>query len=272
MFAPPPSEVAYALESAAARLGGFHRLRFCPETNSTNDIALSLALAGEPEGTSVMADVQHAGRGRRGHDWFSPAGAGLYLSVIIKPHGTPGSTALVTLAAGVAVAEAVRSVSALPVELKWPNDIVIGRPWRKLGGVLCEAAGTGPKIDVVVIGIGLNLRRAAYPRTVATRATSVEVELGRPIDRAPLVVEVLAGVRTMMDVLDRGDRDAVCLAWRRLGQAGLAGAPVRWRDHDVERRGRARGIDLDGALLVECDGHVERLIAGDVEWEAWPRD
>jgi biotin-(acetyl-CoA carboxylase) ligase len=78
----------------------------------------------------------------------------------------------------------------------------------------------------------------------------------------------------MVEVLDRGDREAVCHAWRRLGQSGLAGTPVRWRDagQEIERRGRARGIDVDGALLVECDGHVERLIAGDVQWETWARD
>ena len=269
MFEPIPADVAGALDGAAARLGGFQRLRFRAETDSTNDVALALALAGEPHGTSVLADVQHAGRGRRGHDWFSPAGAGLYLSIIVRPAAARGGTPLVTLAAGVAVAQAVRVVSALPVELKWPNDLVIGRPWRKLGGLLCEAVGAGPRLDAVVVGVGLNLRQAAYPRDVALRATSIEVELGRPIDRAPLVVEVLAAIRTMMEVLDRGDRETVCAEWRRLGEAGLSGSPVRWRDQDVERRGRARGIDADGALLVERDGHVERVIAGDIEWEYW---
>jgi BirA family biotin operon repressor/biotin-[acetyl-CoA-carboxylase] ligase len=269
MFEPIPADVACALNGAAARLGGFQRLRFRAETDSTNDIALALALAGEPHGTSVLADVQYAGRGRRGHDWFSPAGAGLYLSIIVRPAAAPGGTPLVTLAAGVAVAQAVRVVSALPVELKWPNDLVIGRPWRKLGGLLCEAVGAGPRLDAVVVGVGLNLRQAAYPRDVAPRATSIEVELGRPIDRAPLVVEVLAAIRAMMEVLDRGDRETVCAEWRRLGEAGLSGSAVRWRDQDVERRGRARGIDADGALLVERDGHVERVIAGDIEWEYW---
>jgi BirA family biotin operon repressor/biotin-[acetyl-CoA-carboxylase] ligase len=269
MFDSPPPEIAQALDAASARLGEFGRLRFCAETGSTNDVALSLALAGAPAGTSVLADVQHAGRGRRGHDWSSPAGAGVYLSVIVTPQGAPGSTTLITLAAGVAVAQAVQSVAGLPVELKWPNDIVIGRPWRKLGGVLCEAVGNGPRLDTVIIGVGLNVRRAAYRAAIANRATSVEVELGRPIDRAPFVVEVLAGLRRMMHVLDRGDRDAVCLAWRGLGQSGLAGARVTWRDQDIERRGRARGIDADGALLVERDGRLERLIAGDVEWEMW---
>jgi BirA family biotin operon repressor/biotin-[acetyl-CoA-carboxylase] ligase len=184
MFDPPPADVVRALDEAAARLGGFCRLRYRAEVRSTNDLALSLALAGEPAGTIVLADGQHAGRGRRGHDWFSPPGAGLYLSVIVRPRGPAQGTALVTLAAGVAVADAVRAVSALPVELKWPNDLVVGRPWRKLGGVLSEAAGT---IDAVVVGIGVNLLQAAYPREIADRATSVEAELGRPVGRTPLV-------------------------------------------------------------------------------------
>ncbi len=269
MIEPAPADLAGALDHAAARLGEFRRLQYRPETESTNDVALALALAGAPQGTSVLADVQHAGRGRRGHEWFSPAGAGLYLSIIVRPAAVPGGTPLVTLAAGVAVAQAIRAVAALPVELKWPNDVVIGRPWRKLGGVLCEAVGAGPRLDAVVVGIGLNLRRAAYPHDVVSRATSIEVELGRPIERAPLVVEVLAGMRTLMEVLDRGDRETVCGEWRRLGEAGVSGSPVRWRDQDRERRGRARGIDVDGALLVEQDGRVERLIAGDIEWENW---
>ncbi len=269
MFAPVPADVAGALEAAAARLRGFQRLRYCAETTSTNDVALTLATAGEPAGTSVLADGQHAGRGRRGHDWFSPAGAGRYLSVIVRPRAAPAGVPILTLAAGVAVAEALRAVSGLPVELKWPNDVVIGRPWRKLGGLLCEAVGAGTCVDGVVVGVGLNLRPALYPPAVASRATSVEVELGRPIDRAPLIVEVLDRLRAMMDLIDRGDRDAVCAAWRRLGAAGLAGVPVRWQDQAMEYRGRTRGLDVDGALLVERDGHVERLIAGDVEWEIW---
>lgn len=269
MFEPTPADVAAALDAAATRLDGFRRLHFRADVDSTNDIALALALAGAPHGTSVLADVQHAGRGRRGHNWFSPAGAGLYLSIIVRPAAAPGGTPLVTLAAGVAVAQAVRAVSALPVELKWPNDLVIGRPWRKLGGLLCEAVGAGATPDAVVVGVGLNLRRAAYPREVVPRATSIEIELGRPLDRAPLVVEVLVALRTMMDVLNRGDRETVCAEWRRLGEAGLRGSPVRWSDGNEERRGRAQGIDTDGALLVEREGHLERLIAGDIEWDNW---
>ncbi len=250
-------------------MGGFDRLHFHGVTDSTPDRALVLSAAGAPHGTAVLADVQHAGRGRRGHQWFSPAGAGLYLSVIVRPGVPSGGTSLVTLAAGVAVAQAVRTAAALPAELKWPNDVVIGRPWRKLGGVLCEAVGAGPRLDAVIIGIGLNLRSAAYPPEFASRATSVEVELGRPVERAPLIVELLAGIQTMMEVLDRGDRAQVCADWRRLGDAGGSGAAVRWRDQASERRGVVRGIDEEGALLVECDGTLERLVTSEIEWEMW---
>jgi BirA family biotin operon repressor/biotin-[acetyl-CoA-carboxylase] ligase len=266
MFSPPPADIQHALDAAAPALDDFARLRYCEQIGSTNEAALALALAGEPVGTSVLAGMQHAGRGRRGHVWFSPPGAGLYLSVIVRPLEAPGLTPLVTLAAGVAAADAVRMVAALPVELKWPNDVVIGRPWRKLGGVLCEASGAGPRLEALVVGIGLNLQRVRYPAEIATRTTSIEAELGRSIERAPLVVALLAGLRAMMDAC-ANDRARVCHQWRRLGQAGLTGATVGWRTDRGVHHGRARGIDADGALLVEAETGLERVIAGEVEWE-----
>lgn len=265
-----PADLADALAEAAPRLGSFTDVRYFAEVNSTNDTALSLANAGAPEGTSVLADAQRAGRGRRGHAWFSPPGAGLYLSVIARPAQADGSTkalSLVTLAAGVAVAEAVTQVTSLPVELKWPNDIVIGRPWRKLGGLLCESVGTGSRVEAVVVGIGINLRPAAYPPELAHRATSIEAELGRPVDRASLVVACLAHVQGAIAKLRDGEGDTICEAWRRFGRAGLQAAPVRWHEQGAVCTGIARDIAGDGALLVERDGRVERLIAGAVMWD-----
>jgi len=272
MFDPLPADLAAALARAAPRLGRFGQLRYASEIDSTNDAALALALAGEPEGTAVIADLQRAGRGRRGRGWFSPPGAGLYLSTVVRPKGPITAVPLLTLAAGVAAASAVRSVSGLPVELKWPNDVVIGRPWRKLGGVLSEAAGHSSHIDAVVVGIGLNLLQVAYPREIAERATSIETELGRPIERWPLVVELLETMRTVVDRLHVEDHEAICRDWRSLARPGLAGAPVRWRERDAERTGRARDIDSDGALLVESGGRVVRVIAGEVHWEGLSRD
>jgi len=272
MSEPLPPDLASALLHAADRLDAWAGVHFFTEVDSTNDIALSLAARGAVEGASVLADLQRAGRGRRGRTWFSPAGAGLYLSVVLRPGSGSDGLTLLTLGAGVAAARAVSAAGGLPVELKWPNDLVIGRPWRKLGGVLCETIGVGATVEAVVAGIGINLTPAAYPPEIAHRATSVEAELGRPVDRAQMVVELLVALRAMMARLRAGDRAAVCDEWRRLGAAGLGGAAVRWHDHDRERRGRARDIDATGALVVESDGGIEHLIAGEVTWEQLSRE
>jgi BirA family biotin operon repressor/biotin-[acetyl-CoA-carboxylase] ligase len=196
----------------------------------------------------------------------------MYLSVVVRPGPAAESLSLVTLAAGVAVAAAVTTVTHLPIELKWPNDLVIGRPWRKLGGLLCESVGAGARIDAVVIGVGLNLLTLAYPADMRDRATSVETELGRPVNRADVVVEVLTRLRAAMDRLRGNDREWVLREWRRFGGIGLDGAPVRWHEHGTSRRGFARDIDVDGALVVEREGRVERLVAGEVLWERLSRE
>ena len=262
---PLPPDLAEVFEVESGHADGA-RLHYFPEVGSTNDIALQLAQSAAPEGTAVLADVQTTGRGRRGRTWFSPPGAGLYLSCLV---GVDGATALplVSLAAGVAAARAVIATTGLPVELKWPNDVVIGRPWRKLAGILCESTGVGPRPDLVVVGIGINLQAAAFPPELSNVATSVEIELGRPVERAPLVRECLTRLLAEMRRLRDGRRADVLQDWRVLARATVEGRWVRWPDRQRERRGLARGIDTDGALIVECEGRRERIIAGEVTWE-----
>jgi BirA family biotin operon repressor/biotin-[acetyl-CoA-carboxylase] ligase len=158
-------------------------------------------------------------------------------------------------------------VSALPLGLKWPNDLVIGEPWRKVGGVLCESAGSGADIDALIVGIGVNLAIAATPPELAGVATSIEAELGRPIDRAQVAVEVLAELSAILARLRSGGRAWVCEEWRRFGRRGLLGARVRWDDQGIERSGFARDLDESGALLVESAGRIEKLVAGEVRWD-----
>lgn len=266
MFEPLPEELAHVLAAAAPRLGTYANVHYQAEVDSTNDLALSLAAAGAVEGTSVLADLQRRGRGRRGHDWYSPAEAGLYLSIVVRPTSPHGWLPMLTIGAGVAMAEAVSAVSGLPVELKWPNDLVIGRPWRKMGGVLAEGVSTGTRIDAVVVGMGINVRRAAYPRELAHRVTSIETELGRSVDRGTLAVELLERTRSIMSLVHAGRRREVGDRWRRFAHAGL-NAAVRWDHPDGVRRGVATDIDDDGALLVAVSDGVERLMAGSVMWE-----
>jgi BirA family biotin operon repressor/biotin-[acetyl-CoA-carboxylase] ligase len=261
-------EIGRALEASAARLGPFTRVEFFPETGSTNDIALERAHAGAPHGTVVLADMQTAGRGRRGRAWHSPPEAGVYLSAVVRAEAWADALSLLTLASGVAVARAIRSATGLAVELKWPNDVVIGRPWRKLAGILSETASAGPRVDAVVVGIGVNVLGGSFPPEIAHRATALEIELGRPVDRLALVIEILAALAGVTDELRSGRRAVVLDAWRSLGASGLGGAPVRWNDGGIVRRGLARDLGGDGALLVDA-GRVplERVVAGEVIWD-----
>jgi BirA family biotin operon repressor/biotin-[acetyl-CoA-carboxylase] ligase len=269
---PLPADLARAIAGAAPRLGPFGRVEYFAEVDSTNDLALGRAGLGAPHGTVILADAQRAGRGRQGRAWFSPPGAGLYLSVIVRQESWAGALSLVTLAAGVAVARGLSAATGLALELKWPNDVVIGRAWRKVAGILSESASTGPRIDAVVVGIGVNVRASAFPPEIRDRATALELETDRPVDTATCVVEVLAALADTIDQLGRGDRAGIVAAWRGYAQGGLDGSVVRWQDQRGERRGFAREVDEAGALLVDVGGHLERVVAGEVHWERLNRE
>jgi BirA family biotin operon repressor/biotin-[acetyl-CoA-carboxylase] ligase len=272
MSDPLPAELAGALADAAPRLGAFRVAEYFDEIGSTNDIALKRAGLGAAHGTVILADAQLAGRGRQGRGWFSPPGAGVYLSAIVRQESWAGALSLVTLAAGVAVARGLSVASGLELELKWPNDVVIGRPWRKIAGILSESASTGPRIDAVVIGIGINVRVSAFPPEIADRATALERESYRPVDVSKCIVEVLAALSNVTEQLAAGDRAGIVEAWRHLARPGLGRAPVRWSDENGTRRGLATDVDETGALLVAVGDQVERVVTGEVQWERLSRD
>jgi BirA family transcriptional regulator, biotin operon repressor / biotin---[acetyl-CoA-carboxylase] ligase len=263
-----PVDVAREIARVAARAGSMGRqVHWFESTASTNDVAARLAESGAEEGTIVVAEQQTAGRGRHGRVWFSPPGAGLYVSVIVRPASDESTdqnpAALLTLASGVAIAEAVRAVTGLPAEIKWPNDVLIGG--RKLAGVLAEAAVQAGALQFVVIGFGLNLQPAAYPPELAPRVTSIEAETSRPADRAVVLAEILAAMGERCADLRAGRFDVILSAWRRLAPS-LPGARVEWDSPAGVVRGRAEDIDRHGALLVRVDERIERLIAGEVRW------
>jgi BirA family biotin operon repressor/biotin-[acetyl-CoA-carboxylase] ligase len=263
-----PHDIDAALARVAARRGPFGApVVYLAETGSTNDVAAGLAARGAGEGTTVLAGAQTRGRGRLGRSWVSPAGAGVYLSVVIRPSsGAEADTArLLTLAGGVAVAEGIRAATGLPVELKWPNDVVVGRPRRKLAGILAEGSTVADRIEYVVLGVGINLSAAAYPPDLAGHASSLEVELGRMVDRAAVVAETLAALGERYADLREGRARAVQDRWRRLAPSA-EGSPVEWTSRGDARAGTAAGIDDDGALLVRGVEGLERIVAGEVRW------
>ena len=175
------------------------RVLYFPVASSTNDLAARLALQGTPDGTLVIAGQQTAGRGRGGHEWYSPPGAGLYVSAVLDAHqGTSADWVhALTLATGVAMAEGLHAASGLPVVIKWPNDLVMApagtvRGARKLAGILAEAQTDAGALSHVIVGVGVNVGPAAWPPEISSRATSLEEELGRPVDAAVVLGATLA--------------------------------------------------------------------------------
>ena len=275
---PLPDDLAEALNAARGDLDRIGlRVVYLPSTPSTNDVAARLAEAGGADGTTVIADTQTSGRGRLGRTWFSPPGAGLYVSVIVRlgtpdsprPEGETRTVAQVpppsrlTLLAGVSLAEAVRSSTGLPAEIKWPNDLVFSG--KKLAGILAEGALQQGVLEFVVLGIGINVRAASYPPDIAHRASSLETELGRPVDRGRLLATLLVSLGRARQALHE-DRVAGWFdRWRALSPSA-AGALVEWRAADGVRRGRTAGLGDDGALLVQSGRGVERVSSGEIIW------
>jgi len=239
------------------------RVTYLQETGSTNDKAIELALAGAPEGTTVVAGAQTAGRGRRGRSWLSPRGAGLYASVVFRP---PVLSPVLTLMSGVALAEAIRCRVGLAVVLKWPNDLVVKRGVnRKLGGILAEAGASPTGFEYVVVGFGINLLAAANLSALSDTATSIESECGEVVPLADLLVEVLAALAVWRATMIDGRMNAILSRWRTLSPSSIA-SPVELDGPSGVRRGTTAGIDADGALLVRVNGTTERIVSGEVRW------
>jgi BirA family biotin operon repressor/biotin-[acetyl-CoA-carboxylase] ligase len=257
-----PDDLATALGMAGDRAELFtRRILWYATVGSTNDVAATLADRGEPEGTVVIADAQSAGRGRHGRTWASPPGAGLYMSIVMRP--APHAVSLLTIAAGVALADGIHAATGLQPQLKWPNDVYIGG--RKLAGILAEAGTSKAGVQHVVLGCGINLMPAAYPPDVAGRATSIESELGRPIDRGLLLVECLAALHLRYCELQSQAGAAVIARWRDRAVSTF-GRRVEWDAAGVTRRGVAEDIDESGALLVRDGTARARVISGEVRW------
>jgi BirA family biotin operon repressor/biotin-[acetyl-CoA-carboxylase] ligase len=264
-----PPDLADALHAVGARRGRLgDPLYYLHEASSTNDIAARYADRGAPEGTTVVAAAQTSGRGRLGRSWYSPPGAGLYLSIVIRD---ARAAPFLTLAGGVAVAEGVGAATGLPLEIKWPNDVVTPGSSgpsrrRKLAGVLAEASSSAEGLQHVILGIGINLRAASYPPDLGDRASSIEAELGRPVESGVVLAEVLVALAVELEALGRGDASGLLDKWRRLAPSAV-GAIVECDTPRGRASGVAAGIADDGALLVRVGKRMERVIAGEVVWK-----
>jgi BirA family transcriptional regulator, biotin operon repressor / biotin---[acetyl-CoA-carboxylase] ligase len=221
-----------------------------------DDVA-RLAQSGAEEGIVVVADEQTAGRGRAGRSWHAPPGTALLCSILLRPAVTPDRLSVLPLLAGVAVAEAIEARAPVECRLKWPNDLWIQE--RKVGGVLMTAR-TKEAVDYVVLGIGVNL--VGHPDDMPTGATSIQAEADVTVTPRKLLLTLLATLQSRYDGYLRSHGVFDVRPWKE--RAALIGERVTIADRDEVITGIFVGVDVDGALLLDIESGMRRVVAGDM--------
>lgn len=236
-------------------------------TDSTNQRIKQAGDEGAPHGTLAVADRQTAGRGRRGRTWESPAGSSIYMSILLRPDVAPNKASMLTLVMALSVAEGIRecvgSGEDVPeLQIKWPNDIIING--KKLVGILTEMSAQVDYINHVTVGVGINVNMTEFPEEIADTATSLRLECGHTVKRAPLIAAVMERLEENYEIF--------------LETEDLSGFLERYstllinRDRDVliigqkeKYQAHALGIDNTGELIVKKeDGTLEKIYAGEV--------
>lgn len=257
-----PEEIACGLETRWLA----HQIEYFESTDSTNRVAFDLGRAGEPHGTAVIAESQTAGRGRLGRSFHSPPRQNFYTSLVLRPALTIAEAPTLILAAAVAVADSVAETvgNDEAVEIKWPNDVLLGG--LKTSGILMEMSGEATRVSFIVLGIGVNLNvdRGTFPEEFRARATSLASYSGRPVDRIAFAQRLYRHLEDALDLHDQGGFEA--LRPRFEARFKMRNQHVRVVQMDGSAlSGTALGVARDGSLEIErSDGVVERVVAGDV--------
>jgi len=258
--------------------------------DSTNTTAIKLAEDGAPEGTVIIAAEQTAGRGRRGKNWSSPSGDGLYMSLILRPNKPFDQLWQLAFVASVAVAEGIHKAANLPAQIKWPNDILINE--RKICGILIETrtqpiSQNGPLQDhscsegrgrlrppprpplcptaclPVIAGIGVNVNTEDFPKELADKATSIFLELGTRIEIPTVESALLNAFALRYEQYLREGFPTILKSWRLLDCT--TNRRIKVETHEGTIEGTATGVDETGDLLVkQVDGSQTRISSGEV--------
>jgi len=243
------------------RLG--KKIHYFIELDSTNAHARRLAEQGAQAGEVVIAESQTDGRGRLGRPWVSPPHVNLYLSVILRPKLPPVDAPQITLMAAVALADASATFIPVVPEIKWPNDILA--EGRKLAGILTESACHAEAIDFVILGIGVNINYPveSMPDAIRKRATSMISLAGGSVSRESVARRLIQDLDRCYGELEETGFQTLAPRWE--ARFGLRGKKVRVEMTDRIVIGTARGIDRDGALILQDGrGELQRVVAGDV--------
>lgn len=232
------------------------------KAESTNRVALELGHAGEPEGAVVLAEEQTAGRGRAGHTWHSERAAGLYVTLLLRPKLAPVQAPLLTMMAGLSARSAIQTQMGLAVDLKWPNDLLIGG--KKVGGLLTEMHAEPGLVRFVIVGIGLNVNQERFPAELSASASSLRAETGRLQSRLELLVKLLREFESDYNrFLSEGPANVI----ERFTAASsyARGKRVRVSNGKESFIGITAGLGPEGLLQVTREsGQTVTVVAGDV--------
>lgn len=240
------------------------RIHHYYKVGSTNDVAMEAASAGEPAGSVFLAEQQTAGRGRGAHQWHSAESTGIYCSVVLRPVVPPSEILILSLAAGLAVYDAVREVDSRVIpDLKWPNDLLI--KGKKFCGILTEMNSEATRVRYLVIGIGMNVNHAGFPEELQNAATSLRLETGTEWSRIELCAALLKSLdreyRQLMH--DPAARELILQRFQERSSS------VRGKLVEVAENGGFEGIteglDSRGFLTVRTLEGLRTVLSGTVK-------
>ncbi|HOM71002.1 MAG TPA: biotin--[acetyl-CoA-carboxylase] ligase [Armatimonadota bacterium] len=221
------------------------------KVESTNDIAKKLAEEGASEGTVVVASEQTKGRGSRGRVWLSPPGANLLVSVIFRPNLPPERMGELAFVASVAVAGTLRDCCGLEPRIKWPNDVQVDG--LKISGIIVEAAK-----GAAILGVGINVNWTELPEEITSTATSIALEVGRPVDMEIVLKAFLADLDIVYNVYRARGFGRILQDWRDLETT--TGRPVTVSMNGGKIQGTAVDVDEHGSLIVEMPDGLRKAI------------
>ena len=251
------AEIASVLETKS--LG--RNLRFIDEIDSTNNEIRRMAENGAPDGTLAIAEIQTAGKGRRGRAWTSPRGSGIWMSFLLRPDFAPEYASMLTLVAAMAVEKGIREQTELDCQIKWPNDIVLNG--RKICGILTEMSTEEDSIRYVVVGIGINVNTKDFPEEISKTATSLAIETGHIVRRAPLVASILKAWEGFYETYKK-TLDLSLLKEEYNSHLVNIGREVKVLAPKGDYLGISHGITDTGELIVETNGEMREVMSGEV--------
>ncbi len=231
------------------------------ECDSTNIRARTLAQEGAPDGTVVVAQEQTAGRGRRGRSWVSEPDCNIYMSLVLRPPVRPEEAPKLTLAAALAVQQAVARVCGAEAGIKWPNDLLLRE--RKFCGILTELSADVESIHFAVVGIGVNVNALEFPPEIAEVATSIRAYTGERVERNTLCAAILLELERLMELWQ--EQGFASLMERYRQKSVTLGQNVRISGVNSEVTGVVDDFDEMGRILLRTEtGEIQTIVSGDV--------